>query len=356
MLFPLSKLKIIRNNFFKELKAASMEKKNSLIFIKNSLPPLTLRKNKEIFQLMIFGGKVFKTALVKKMNKKLIIINQSFLHLPLFKTKEDFFSFFLSQLKKNVSLLVVNFAYPLLPKLRNGFLDGCLLQPTKEHQFSGLVGKFIGKELENFIFKKKKRKIRISLVNDVIFLLLAGLKKFHYPETLAAGIVGTGTNFSFFLNEKTAVNLESGNFNRLPQSKTGKISDFKSNNPGQQIFEKEVAGAYLFQHYNHLTKKNISSTFILTKLAKKGDLIAQRLLERSTSLIACQIAAIYLFKKEKIKNLRLKLLMEGSLFWQGWHYHNFVKKYLSLLGVGKNQIKFIRIKNSDIIEATQLLV
>ena len=146
--------------------------------------------------------------------------------------------------------------------------------------------------------------------------------------SIVAGIVGTGTNFAFFLNKNTAVNLESGNSNHFPQSKTKKIIDRSSTNPEEQLFEKEVAGAYLFRHYqvNQSKKANHfpQSTLDLNHLACQGDRLAQKFFERSSALIASQIAGIYLFKKYYLKTIStdsaqlkppLTFVMEGSVFW-----------------------------------------
>jgi len=275
-----------------------------------------------------------------------------------------------------------------------------------------------------------------------------------------AGIVGAGTNFAFFLspcqqaeNENIAVNLESGNFDKFPPTATGKIIDQNSDQRGQQLLEKEVSGNYLYRHYNLLVKHSPSlwdttwgiplwrsglqhqqgfgvrnpepsrryvgagslvnrgeknrlllSTFELSQQAQlhpggvnRGVTIARKLIERSASLIACQIAGIYLFKtcRENKKSAQdtdsrhmsrvaanlmdnarftslmhvredvskhfkkevtpFKFIMEGSLFWHGWHYQQFVEDYLKKLAVRKNSVKFINVKNSSLIGASRLI-
>ena len=344
ILYPLSTLKQIRDNFVDELNQANQGKETSLAFLKNPLIQQSSVSNGEIFQVIIVGGSIFKSALVKKENNHLVIVSLFEKKLPLLKNKNIFFSLINKYLNVGVQIVAINFAFPLQPLLRNNLLDGRLTSATKEHKLAGLINRFIGVELEKYI---RKRRIKVSVVSDTICLLLSS-------KTDVAGVVGTGTNFAFFLDKNTAVNLESGNFNKFPQTETGKEINKRSLNPGQQLFEKEVSGAYLYQHYSVI----LSSTSELNQLAEKGDFLAQKLFERSASLIACQIAGIYLYQESnlKFKILNLKFIMEGSLFWQGYHYQDYVKKYLKLLTVPENAISFIKINNSDIIGIAQLAI
>lgn len=349
----------IANNFYQDLKKASQGKKSSLSFIKNTLPEKPLVAKEEIFQVMVIGGSVLKSTLLKSSYRKTTILSQKKEQLPLLKNKKTLFLLIEKHLHPKINCLALNFAFPLKPKIRENLLDGQLLKATKEHQLIGLLNNLAGRELEKYIYQRKKRKIKITIANDTICLLLSGLSKARWSN-LIAGVVGTGINFAFFTDKKTAVNLESGNFNRFPQTKTGNIIDLSSSNPGEQLFEKEVAGAYLYQHYNLsnylLYDRDIDNTFQLNQLAQKGNSLAKKLLQRSASLIACQIAGIYFFKNFKFQISNLKLIMEGSLFWLGYHYQDYVKNYLQLLEVPKKAINFIKVKNSDIIGTAQLVI
>jgi len=295
ILYPLSTLKQIRDSFIDELSRSNQGKKTSLSFLKNPLPQKPLIKEGEMFQVIIIGGSLIKSALIKD-NKTISFIEDK---IPQLSTKEIFLSFVEKYLDKKVNYIVINFAFPLQPLLKDNLLDGKLSSVTKEHKLAGLINRFIGVELEKYIYQKQKRKIKATVANDTICLLLSGLSKTHW-QNIIAGVVGTGTNFAFFLDRNTAINLESGNFNKFPQTATGKIIDKNSLNPGKQLFEKEVSGAYLYQHYNHLALP-LNSTSELNQLAEKGDFLAQRLFERSASLIACQIAGIYAYQESNFK-------------------------------------------------------
>jgi hypothetical protein len=338
--YSLPTLKSIAQNFFEEILAKEKGKKSSLAFIKNPIPKSLLLIKEKIYQEITIGGSVFESKIIEnnqEKDKKKIIIQSPFVN------KKQLFVLIEKFLNPKISFLILNFAFPLEPVLRDNLLDGKLLKGTKEHQLFDLIDKIVGKEVENHIFKSQKRKIKVAVANDTIFLLLSGIKKVINPLFLVVGIIGTGTNFGFFLDEKTAVNLESGNFDKFPQTETGKIIDQKSENPDEQLFEKEVAGAYLFKHYNLLNpKKPISSTKELTFLSQKGDLLAQKLLAHSASLIACQIVGIYQYKKRflDIKNPGFKYVsdfefqlsdllfkMTGSLFLYGFRYKEMVEEY-----------------------------
>lgn len=340
LLYPLNTLKKIRDNFVKELSDASLGKKTSLFFLKNPIPHSSLAHDGEIFQVMVVGGRLFEKALIKKYGNKIIILFHLKDKLPIFDTAQDFFSFFEKQLESKIKAVALNFAYGLKPILRKNLLDGKLTTISKEQPFKGLINKIVGEEIEKYIFQKQKRQIKISVANDTICLLLSVPRSFN-RYLLAAGVVGAGTNFAFFLDEETAVNLESNNFDKFPATATGQFIDKNSTHPGQHLFEKEVSGAYLFQHYNLLIEKSyldndrsqdklfiqrISSTLALNKIAKNskhsGSILAQKLLERSASLIACQIAEIYEFKKLKTVRFWVEL---------NWWYN--IKNYESPLSL-----------------------
>lgn len=354
----IKQLKTIQQNFVQELQDASKGKKTSLPFIVHHLSPNPIVKNGEIFQVLVVGGTVGKMAFLKKTENVLNIVKKKDETRLSFKSEEDFLSFVNSTLSDNIDVLALNFAYPLKPVSENGRLDGILLAVSKERSFHGLIGKKIGEEIEKYIWKRKKRKIKVSVANDTICLLTAGLSYFK-KEELAAGIVGTGFNIAFFLNKEKAVNLESANFDKFPKSQEGKLIDSESAKPGRSLFEKETAGAYLYKHFNIAIKEasidypKIYSTEDLDRISRKSipkvSKIAQDLIKRSAQLVACQISGITEFKKRD-----MVFNMEGSLFWKGNRYKETVEETVRQL-VPKYNVKFIEIKNSAILGASKLV-
>lgn len=337
-------LKKISQNFFEEIYQGYLGKNTSLSFLKTPLLEENFFPKKDSFSVFLIGGRVFKKFEGKWRNGRVVFFKkEKSQQVPLFKTKKDFFDFINPKITQVSPVLLLSFAFPLKPLVRKNRIDGILFNPTKDHQFKGLVGKKIGEELEKFVFAKLRKRIKIVVVNDTIFLLLSAF--YHDKERnwqkVVGGIVGSGTNFSFFIEKDLVVNLESGNFNKFPQTETGKIIDKNSTNPGEQLFEKEVAGVYLYQHYNLLKKdKNywLSSTKELSKKAKEGDQIAKNLLKRSAQLVASQIGGIFQFKKKVFGCHQIKLFMEGSVFWKGEKYKEYVEETLFSLGI--DQFKF----------------
>jgi hexokinase len=359
MPMSLSLLKNIHTNFEQELQLANTNHKTSLPFILNTLPSTPLVKNGETFQVLAVGGSMYRNALVKKEKDGELTIEYEITNrLPIFALREDFLSFVDSQIEEATTMLALNFAYPVEPVFENGRLDGKLLHGTKEHTFLGLVNKNIGEEIEKHIWEKHKRKITVSVANDTVCLILSGLTKAKWNH-LAAGIVGTGLNFAIFLDESTVVNLEAGSFSNFPQTETGKIVDAASNMKGRGLFEKEVSGAYLYQHFNQLVKEKqvdhqlLKDTTELSYLAAKDipgvSEIAYEQLERSAAFVATQIAGIAKFKKQP-----LTFIMQGSLFWKGYEYKEMVNKYVHEL-LPDFKINFINVDDSDVLGAAKLI-
>jgi hexokinase len=359
MPMSLSLLKNIHTNFEQELQLANTNHKTSLPFILNTIPSTPLVKNGETFQVIAVGGSMYRNALVKKENTGDLTIEYEITdRLPIFTLREDFLSFVDGQIESNTTMLALNFAYPLEPVFEKGKLDGKLIRGTKEHRFLGLVGQNVGEEIEKYILEKYKRHITVSVANDTVCLILSGLTKTKWDH-LAAGIVGTGLNFALFLDKTTIVNLEAGSFNNFPQTDTGKIVDAASNMKGIGLFEKEVSGAYLYQHFNQLIKEKqvdhqpLKDTTELSYLAAKEipgvSEVAAEQLERSAAFVATQIAGIAKFKKQP-----LTFIMQGSLFWKGYNYKEMVNKYVHEL-LPDFKINFINVDDSDVLGAAKLI-
>lgn len=353
----IKQLRIISSNFAQEIQAASNGKINSLPFIVHELSPSPLVKDGEIFQSMAIGGTVGKITTLKKNGGAIQILDKKEEQLS-FETAGEFLDFISRSLPEDVSTLALNFAYPIKPVFENGRLDGVLLAVTKEGGFHGLIGKQIGAEIEKYVLAKRNKKVQVSIANDTVCLLTSGLTQFKQGE-LAAGIVGTGFNIAFFLDKNRLVNLESANFDKFPHTKEGIIVDKESALPGKACFEKEVAGAYLYRHYNLIIKqKNLSSEPIKSteELNRVGlqnifiiSGIAKNLIKRSAQLVACQIAGVAAFKKRN-----MVFNMEGSLFWKGNNYKEIVSETVKEL-VPEYEVTFVEITNSAILGAAKLI-
>jgi hexokinase len=256
----------------------------------------------------------------------------------------------------DVRQLALNFAYPLEPVFENGVLDGRLVSGSKENDFNGMINEKVGQLITDDLQEFRGQSLKVSCANDTVCLLLSGLTSYKEQE-LFGGIVGTGVNFAFFTGDRTLVNLESANFDKFSISEAAKHIDRDSIRSGQALFEKEVAGAYLYQHYNFIIEQKnlafprLTRTADLGEVAKKDDVsgeIARNVLDHSASLVACQIAGIAEFKKRDIVGI-----MEGSLFWKGHNYKTLVETYLGLLT--EYSVTFTRIDDDSILGAAYLL-
>lgn len=350
----LQDLQSIKNNFLNELKKAEQGEASSLSWFVNQIPEQPVVPDDEEFQVLVIGGSNCRCARVKRNGRRIVMIENEHMEQPVFDTKERFVEFILKQLHENTSVLALNFAFPLQPVF-DGYLDGVLERPAKEHKFEGLVGERVGKTIEEYVQVQTGRSIKVSVANDTVCLLLAGSVDYTNEE-LACGIVGTGMNAAFFIDPTHLVNLESGSFNKFDHSISLKKIDSESTAPGQAMLEKTVTGGYLYKYFNltapELGVSEIKSTEELNQIAETGEgkaqELAQSVISRSAEYVGCQFAAVAEFRKRNLVSV-----MEGSLFWKGMHYRETVEKVVGQLT--QYQVKFVEIPDSTIIGAAKLV-
>lgn len=343
LLIPQSTLESIRNNFVAELQAAHEAKPSSIPFLRNRLPSLSPLEPDEQFQIMTIGGSVFKSAIVSNNgNGDYKIESQMQDTIPVFTNANVFFRFLEKHLAP-VAYVGLNLAYPLQPVSEGNLLDGILIRGTKEHAFNGLIGKRIGAEFASYIKAQRGESIQVTVANDTVCLYLSQASKQTKKNTVA-GIIGTGTNYAFALGDQV-INLESGNFDKFTQTPTGARIDTQSLIPGTQRIEKEIAGAYLYRHFNMLvsdygikhpaltTTKSLSDIAEQEADEKVRDL-ARVILKRSAAFAATQIAGIVDFLSNSVgvpQNEPFIFVMEGTLFWDGYQYRTYLESYLDAL-------------------------
>lgn len=350
----------ITQNYINDLEHAAGGDRSTLHYIKNVVSASPFVKIGETFQSMSIGGTNFKSATIRKTENGLdmLKLNEK-VQPPIFETKEDFLRFVKENLVENIRVLAINFAYPLEPVFENGKLEGILLYATKEHKFEGLIGQNVSTELENYLKKELERDVKVAIANDTICLLLSG-KTQVAGDNLAAGIVGTGLNFAFFADSTTLINTETGGFGNFKPSPTTEKIDADSIIKGVHLFEKEIAGAYLFRHFNFLAKEKgyfiapLENTKQVTDLAAREDgsqacLLAQEILRHSAQLASCAIAGITKYKKQD-----MHFVVVGSLFWKGDGYKTVVRETVMQL-VPEYKVEFLGIENSDLLGAAKLV-
>lgn len=349
----------ISHSFTNELHNATTGKKTSLAFLENPLSQIDLQKSDDVVQVMSIGGTLCKTAYVQKHDNACEFTEYDIVSIPLFDSKEHFLTFIENHIKPDTTILALNFAYPLQPVLRKGYTDGILVRSTKEHMFQGLVGESVGLSIEEMFSQNHNRTLKVVTANDTICLALSGLEVAPWDK-IVGGIVGTGTNMGFFTTEHSIVNLESGNFDKLTPTESGIYVDSISTNPSKHLFEKEVSGAYLYQHYNYYVNKidpDAPKVQMSTELSaidpsdkERYDLVNQ-LVKRSASLFAAQIAGMITYKHQD----HLSFVMEGSVFWDIPQYVQAVYEQLNNFHIPSESFSFHHIKNSNLEGGARLV-
>lgn len=353
-----SDLQQIAENFTNEIRAAASGRASSLPFIINELPATSLVQDGQTFQVMGLGGTIFRSAFITKTANGLEVSNPLERSHPLFATKDAFLRFVAENIHPKTEYLAINFAQALDPVFENGKLDGKLAGQAKEHKFDGLLGQKVSVELEHFIEQATGRKIQISIGNDTICLMLSGLTQ--YPaESLAAGIVGTGLNFAIFLDKTHAVNLEAGQFDKFNPSPETEIIDKYSEKPGTYLWEKEIAGAYLHQHFNlqlqenHIRYPSITNTRELDAVIRQDipnvSNIALDVMHTSAQLVGAMMAGILRFYGKDVT-----FVMQGSLFWKGYDYKTTAENTIKEL-VPEYKATFVHIDYADYLGAAKLI-
>jgi hexokinase len=348
----------VRDNFLREMQQSSKGQKTSLPFIKHILSGKPVVTEGNQFQVIIIGGSIFRSAIFKKSESGLEIVEQSRGNLPIFNSKETFLSFVEQQLQPSISVLSINFAYPLLPVSHKNILDGELVWGSKEHTFEGLIGEKVGSTIAEYVKRKMGRDITVSIANDTICLLLSGLGENTWNQT-SCGIVGTGLNFAFFIDQHTAVNLETAGFDKFTVSESTQELDKMSVSPGSALLEKECSGAYLYQKYNimiasqNIDTEPLNATDELDIIAADenhpGNGVAKELVERSAQLTAMQISGIMEYHQQNIN-----FVMAGSLFWKAVDYKENVERYIKQLSPNFTAT-FTKNENAELYGAARLV-
>jgi hexokinase len=139
--------------------------------------------------------------------------------------------------------------------------DGRVLYFSKEIQAPEVEGQMIGENLNIAISNAGLGdKKQIVLLNDTVTTLLAGRagSSDRTFDSYIGFILGTGTNCSYVEQNKNItkkkdldparsqiINIESGAFGKAPRGTLDKKFDKSLVNPGINIFEKMISGAYL---------------------------------------------------------------------------------------------------------------
>ncbi|MFA5262566.1 MAG: hypothetical protein WC378_01990 [Opitutaceae bacterium] len=125
-----------------------------------------------------------------------------------------------------------------------------LLLWTKEIKTRGVEGQEIGALLDAALVHAGLPRVKSdAIINDTVGTLLAAA--YSRKNVDVASICGTGHNTCYLepahplTGGPMIVNMESGNFDIVPQTRFDKALDAGSEYPGQQVVEKMISGYYL---------------------------------------------------------------------------------------------------------------
>ncbi|KAL7113490.1 hypothetical protein ACP275_04G064100 [Erythranthe tilingii] len=137
--------------------------------------------------------------------------------------------------------------------------SGTLIKWTKGFSIENMVGRDVSQCLQEAMSRKGLDMRVTALINDTVGTLALG--HYHDEDTVAAVIIGTGTNACYLeradaiikcqglltTSGSMVVNMEWGNFwsSHLPRTSYDVDLDADSPNPNDQGFEKMISGMYL---------------------------------------------------------------------------------------------------------------
>lgn len=139
-------------------------------------------------------------------------------------------------------------------------LDGRILRFDKEVRVEGGEGSLLGEGLRRALKRLgAPHGHRVTVINDTLAAMLGAMAQgVGGPGAYVGFILGTGTNVcASFPNRRivkdpvlaakagsTVVNLESGGFDKLTRSRVDLAFDAATADPGDQVLEKLISGAY----------------------------------------------------------------------------------------------------------------
>ncbi len=251
---PLTEIKKIIRDFHREMRKGLTGKKSSLKMIHTYLNRPT-GSEKGRFLALDLGGTHFRVALLElKGNRKTGISPvKTFVltHRHITGKGEELFGFIAECIKifmrkhklDPLARHKVGFTFSFPIKKKHA-ASGVLLHWTKDFAASGVKGKDVVKLLNASLRKKGLSGTTVTAIsNDTVSTLTA--KSYEDPDCDLGVILGTGTNACYPEKDRTIINMEWGNFNKLRRTHYDRKLDRASGNPGRQFLEKMVSGMYM---------------------------------------------------------------------------------------------------------------
>lgn len=256
----------LSRNFARHLRLCLDGKQSDLAYLPTDISCLQPESGVNMVQVLVVGGSFLKSHVYQKSGRDLLLVGEHKVSLPKLESAGQLWSLMLDLLVQDCSLIGLNFAYPMEPVI--GVMDGRLLRATKEHALSDLIGKRVGLEFWRYL-QTRGMSQKVVCCHDTVALAL-NVEPENRESTLV-GIMGTGLNAGLFVSDQIFVNLEAGGFGDFAVGQDVLILDRQLGGSGEQLLEKTLSGAYLYQRYNlQARSKNwliVDSTLELSKLA-----------------------------------------------------------------------------------------
>ena len=357
VLLPPLDYREITQNFIAELEQAEQRKPSSLSYHVHNLSQKPIVTEGIIKGIVIGGTNYIVSTQHISSHGKVTILEEKTGILPLLDLS-TLISFLREHKDDRAVAVGLNFGFGMTPRTGPfGEMDGVAVEASKEHSFTGILGKDIG----DIVRQAFAKNIPVAVANDTICLALAG------DGTESASLIaGTGFNLGIVTTEqkkKVVINIEAGNFNKFPHDEELRIIDAQSEIPGAYLFEKVISGKYLATFFNAKAKSlgishsPLTTSQELSKLSHeindaKANQLARAIMERSAFLVAAAIAGLYKYREEPDS---FTIIGEGSLLWLGWGYKENIYIQLKLLGIPENAVTIRHVKDSSINGAFGLL-
>ncbi|MBU2644159.1 hexokinase [bacterium] len=230
------------------------------------------------------------------------------------------------------------FSYPAEPTPDR---DVILLKWAKGIDVPGTLGKKMGRLLLDHLAIRFPEITcsGVTVINDTVAALIGGMGDLDATASIGL-IAGTGTNMAAAIQpgdipKLTAdhrvsgllpVNLESGNFSPAHLTEWDEIVDHQSNNPGEQLFEKAVSGAYLGNLFKAIYPDSVFNATLggaeLVRILDNPDRYpadwsntATMIYNRSADLIAGALAGLIRLLHRLQNKPGIRVVAEGALFW-----------------------------------------
>jgi hexokinase len=299
------------------------------------------------------------------------------------------------------------FSYPIEMSASK---DGRVLYFSKEIQAPEVQGQMIGENLNLAISRAGlSGKKKMVLLNDTVATLLAGKAdpSRRSFDSYIGFVLGAGTNCSYIEQNKSItkardldpaksqiINVESGGFGKAPQGAIDKKFDKSLVNPGVNVFEKMISGAYFgpicLWTIQTAVKNKLFSAAAAEKLAgikelstkqasdfmynpQAGDsplstamvdadeedrvtlyLLIDRMIERAAKLTAINLSSVALASgKGKNPTRPICIVAEGTTFYHLTSLRQRVEYYLKQYLVEKKNVFYqtINVDNATLIGA-----